>query len=149
MHFYGWWFLMYHHAGAAWSVRSSPDRAIRVRALAGTLQKPGWAPAWWVTSFLCRLYMLPYTTSSKKRVRRTTLTRLHKFCISLGRENEGSGKLCVVELLVIGADGIARGATVRVITNQKPILLSRPVHMKALSTRVSKRMGANTDTLRS
>ena len=64
-------------------------------------------------------------------------------------KNEGSGKLRVVELLVIGADGIARGATVRVITNQKPILFSRPVHMKALSTRVSKRMGANTDTLRS
>lgn len=61
-------------------------------------------------------------------------------------KNEGSGKLRVVELLVIGGDGIARGATVRVITNRKPIRISRPVHMKALSTRVSKRRGVNTDT---
>ena len=42
-------------------------------------------------------------------------------------KKRGEWKMGVVEGLVIGRDGIVRGATVRVITKGKPVRLSRPV----------------------
>ena len=42
-------------------------------------------------------------------------------------KKRGECKMGVVESLVIGRDGIVRGATVRVITKGKPVHLSRPV----------------------
>ena len=39
----------------------------------------------------------------------------------------GERKMGVVEGLVIGRDGMVRGATVRVVTKGKPVHLSRPV----------------------
>ena len=45
-------------------------------------------------------------------------------------KKRGEWKMGVVEGLVIGRDGIVRGATVRVITKGKPVLLSRPVHLE-------------------
>lgn len=42
-------------------------------------------------------------------------------------KKRGEWKISVLEGLVIGADGIIRGDTVRVITKEKPIRLSRPV----------------------
>ena len=42
-------------------------------------------------------------------------------------KKRGEWKMGLVEGLVIGRDGIVRGATVRVITKGKPVRLSRPV----------------------
>ena len=42
-------------------------------------------------------------------------------------KKRGEWKMGVIESLVIGKDGIVRGATVRVITKGKPVHLSRPV----------------------
>ena len=90
-------------------------------------------------------YLTTRLTHFWNRWRKEYLASLREFhkCNSKGKERvvtvgeavlvyeddkkQGEWKMGVVEGLVIGRDGIVRGATVRVITKGKPVRLSRPV----------------------